>query len=190
MLSRAIVAALLMVQAQTLLPVGAFRVDPADSRVEFLMRDNRGGFTGSTDRIEGTATVRKTDPDLYEAAVDVRIDARTLTTGSGMRDGQMRRDFLQTQRFPFIMFRGTTSARERVTAGTLRAALRGALTIREATREVEVPIEITALADEYRASGEVTVRLSEYGIPIPRFLVFVAEDPVTVKFRVRLRRAP
>jgi hypothetical protein len=32
----------------------------------------------------------------------------------------------------------------------------------------------------------VTLRLSDYRIPIPRFLVFVAEDPVEVALRLRL----
>jgi polyisoprenoid-binding protein YceI len=180
----------LLAQAPPTLPVGAFRVEPGESRVEFVMRDNRGGFTGATDRVEGTAAVRRGEGDVYEAAVEARIDARTITTGNGMRDGQMRRDFLQTDRFQFITFKGAAAARERIAAGPLRGTLRGSLTIRDATRDVDIPIEITALADEYRATGEVTIRLSEFGIPIPRFLIFVAEDPVLVRLRVRLRRAP
>jgi polyisoprenoid-binding protein YceI len=179
---------LLLVQAPTLLPVGVFRVEPGESRVEFVMRDNRGGFTGATDRVEGTATIRA-DGETFAAAVEARVDARALVTGNGIRDGQMRRDFLRTEQHPFITFRGTAVLRDRPTAGTMRATLRGTLTIRETSREVEIPLEVVALADEYRASGEVTVRLTDYGIAIPRFLIFVAEDPVLVRLRVRLRRA-
>jgi len=72
----------------------------------------------------------------------------------------------------------------------MRAMLRGTLTIRDTGREIEMPLAVIALADEYRASGEVTVRLSEFGIPIPRFLIFVAEDPVLVRARIRLKRSP
>ncbi|MGQ0569441.1 MAG: YceI family protein [Armatimonadota bacterium] len=190
MLARLLIGAIIIAQGPAILPVGSFRIEPGDSKIEFVMRDNRGGFTGSTDRVEGTATVRRLDGDVYEAAVDARVDARTLTTGSGMRDGQMRRDFLQTDRFPFITFKGAATARERLSAGPIRAQLRGNLTIREATREVDMPIEVTALAEEFRAAGEVTIRLTEYGIPIPRFLIFVAEDPVVVRLRIRMRRAP
>jgi polyisoprenoid-binding protein YceI len=67
--------------------------------------------------------------------------------------------------------------------------MRGSLTIREVTREIDMPLEVIALADEYRATGEVTIRLTELGIPIPRFLIFVAEDPVLVRLRIRLKRA-
>ncbi|MDR7521489.1 MAG: YceI family protein [Armatimonadota bacterium] len=190
MVVRWLVAAVLIVQAPALLPVGTFRIEPGESRVEFVMRDNRGGFTGSTDRVEGTVTVVPGDSESYGAVVEGRVDARTLTTGIGLRDAQMRRDFLQTDRYPFIVFRGEIASRVRPTATTMRTLLRGRLTIRETTREVEIPLAVTALADEYRATGEVTIRLTEYGIPIPRFLIFVAEDPVTVRLRVRLRRGP
>jgi polyisoprenoid-binding protein YceI len=184
----AIVAVLIAVQAPALLPVGTFRVGPEESRVEFVMRDNRGGFTGATDRVEGTAAVRQIDAERYEAVVEARIDARTLRTGVGVRDGQMRRDFLQTDRFPFITFRGTGQAGERVTAGSIRVPIRGTLTIRDVAREVEIPADVIALADEYRVTGEFTVRLTEFGIPIPRFLIFAAEDPVEVALAVRLVR--
>jgi polyisoprenoid-binding protein YceI len=189
MLRRWAAAAVIIVQAPALLPIGTFRIEPGESRVEFEMRDNRGGFTGTTDRVEGIVTVRQGDAETFGATIEGRIDARTLTTGNGMRDGQMRRDFLRTDQHPFIAFRGTATPRDRLTASVIRAVMRGSLTIRETTREVEVPLEIIALAGEYRATGEVTIRLTEFGIPIPRFLIFVAEDPVLVRLRIRLRRA-
>lgn len=192
---RCVFAAVVIVQAPSLVPTGTFRIEPepqtgASPRpaVEFVMRDNRGGFTGTTDRVEGTVTVRA-DGDSVAAAIDGRIDARTLVTGNGQRDGQMRRDFLHTDQFQYITFRGTATPRGSLTASTVRAVMRGSLTIRDVTRDIEMPLEIIALADDYRASGEVTVRLTDFRIPIPRFLIFVAEDPVTIRLRVRLRRS-
>jgi polyisoprenoid-binding protein YceI len=171
-----------------MLPVGTFRIEPGDSRVEFVMRDNHGGFTGGTDRVEGAAVVTQADGESFSAAVEARVDARTLQTGNGIRDGQMRREFLQTDRHPSITFRGSATSRERPGAAPFLALLRGSLTIRGTTRDLEMPLTVTALADEYRAAGEVTIRLSDFGIPVPRFLIFIAEDPVTVRMRVRLRR--
>jgi polyisoprenoid-binding protein YceI len=189
-MARAIVcAAVLVAQAATLLPVGAFQIEPGASRVEFLVRDNRGGFTGSTDRVTGTVHVRQVDGEAFAATVEARVDARALSTGIGLRDAQMRRDFLQTDRFPHIVFRGAVAARGRVTALRVPAVARGTLTVRDVTREVEIPLEVTALGDEYLATGETTIRLSAFGIPVPRFLLFVAEDPVTVRLQVRARRS-
>jgi polyisoprenoid-binding protein YceI len=185
-LTRVLAGVLIVAQAQAAMPVGAFKITPGDSKVEFVMRDNRGGFTGTTDKVEGTVTVRKGDGDAFEAAVDAKIDARTLVTGSGQRDGQMRRDFLQTDRHPFITFRGTVIANQMALRGSAR--MRGVLTIKDVTRDVDMPFDVTVSADEYRAAGEVVLKLSDYGIPIPRFLIFRAEDPVTVKLQIRVHR--
>ncbi len=185
---RWLAAAVILAQAPALLPVGVFRIEAGESRVEFVMRDNRGGFTGATDRVEGTVTVRG-EGEAFTATVEARVDARTIVTGNGMRDGQMRRDFLRTDQFQYVTFKGTATNRSPATATTIRVVMKGQLTIRDATREIEMPLDVTALADEYRASGEVVVKMTEYGIPIPRFLIFVAEDPVTVRLRVRLKRS-
>ena len=184
---RWLAAAAVLAQATSLLPIGTFSIMPGESRVEFVMRDNRGGFTGITDRVEGTVIIRG-EAETFTATVDGRIDARTLVTGNGMRDAQMRRDFLRTEQFPFVTFKGTATNRDRAIATMIRVLMKGQLTIRDATRDIEMPLDVTALADEYRASGEVVIKMSEYGIPIPRFLIFAAEDPVTVRLRVRLRR--
>lgn len=178
--------ALAILTALALVPLGTFTVDPASSRVEFLVRDNRGEFTGVAHVVEARATVREQN-ESFGAEVEVRIDARRITTGIGVRDTQMRRDFLQTDRFPFITFKGAAIPRGRPGALPFPAVLRGALVIRDVTREVEIPVQVTALADAYLAEGQVTLRMSDFGIPIPRFLIFVAEDPVLVRFKVRLR---
>ncbi|MDR7544648.1 MAG: YceI family protein [Armatimonadota bacterium] len=180
---------LIMVQVSTLLPVGTFRAGPGDSRVEFVMRDNRGGFVGWTEDVAVAVTVWQADAETGSAAVEAWVDARTLETGSSLRNAQMRRDFLQTDRYPFVSFKGVAISRDRLTGITFRAVLRGSLTIRAITRDLEMPLVITALADEYRATGEVTIRLADYGMRIPRFLFFVAEDVVVVRVRIRLVRS-
>ncbi len=179
---------LVMAAATTLLPVGRFEVDSSRSRVEFAVKDNRGGFTGVARDVEAKAVIRE-QGDGFTADVEVRIDARQITTGIGVRDGQMRRDFLVTDRYPFITFRGTATPRDRPGALPFAATLRGTLTIRDVTREIDIPLRVTALADAYLAEGQVTLRMSEFRIPIPRFLIFVAEDPVQVSFKLRLTPA-
>ncbi len=171
--------------ALSLLPTGTFTLDPAKSRVEFSVKDNRGGFSGVAPDVEAQAVVRE-QADTFVADVTVRIDARTMTTGIGLRDGQMRRDFLETDRFPFITFQGSASLLDQPSALPFRALLKGQLMIKGMTREIEVPLRVIALRDVYLVEGQVTIRLSEFQIPIPRFLFFVAEDPVVVTLKLRL----
>ena len=179
------IVASLLLAGTSLIPLGTFALDDGQSRVEFHVRDNRGGFTGVARDVDARIVVREQD-DAFSGQVDVRIDARTMTTGVGVRDRQMRQDFLHTDRFPAITFRGTVLPRARPGALAFPAVLRGDLTIMDVTREVEIPLRVTALADAYLAEGQVTVRMTDFRIPIPRFLVFVAEDPVQISLRIRL----
>ncbi|HEV8339403.1 MAG TPA: YceI family protein [bacterium] len=175
------------------LPTRDFAIAHPSSSVEFFVRDNRGGFTGRTTTISGTVAVReivREQVEGYAAEVTARIDARTIRTGVGLRDGQMRSaQFLNTDEFPFITFRGTATAAAPEGRG-VKGLLRGRLTIKEVTRMVEVPLEITVEDGDYLARGEVVVRMTDFGLPIPRFLIFVAEDPVRVNLQIRVTRAP
>jgi polyisoprenoid-binding protein YceI len=174
-----------LLAATSLIPVGSFGLDDARSRIEFHVRDNRGGFTGVARDVDAHVAVRERD-DSFAAQVDVRIDARTMTTGIGIRDRQLREDFLMTDRFPTITFRGTVMPRARPGALAFPAVLRGELTIKDVTGNIEIPLRVTALADSYLAEGQVTVRMSDFHIPVPRFFIFVAEDPVQISLRIRL----
>jgi len=179
------VLASLLLAATSLIPVGTFGVDEGKSRVEFHVRDNRGGFTGVARDVDARVVVREQN-DSFTAQVEVRIDTRTMTTGIGVRDRQMRQDFLLADRFPAITFRGTAAPRGRPGALAFPVVLRGDLTIRDVTKDVEIPLRVTALADSYLAEGQVSVRMSDFRIPIPRFLVFVAEDPMEISLQMRL----
>jgi polyisoprenoid-binding protein YceI len=181
-----LLTAIVLAAAATLLPTGSFGLDRGGSRVEFFVKDNRGGFRGVVHDVTATVTVKERDGG-FAGEVEARIDARTITTGIGVRDRQMRADFLETARYPFITFRGTAAA-ERPGGLPFRAVLRGRLTIKATTRDVEIPVRVTALKDAYLAEGQIIVKMSDFKIPIPRFLVFVAVDPVTITLKVRLEQ--
>ncbi len=171
--------------APAALPVGAFDLRP-ESRVEFVVADNRGGFTGETQEVTGAVTVREREGG-YTAAVEAKIDARTIRTGSGLRDAQMRgRTFLNTVAFPFITFKGTVTA-EAPGGPQFKSTLRGKLTVKNVTRDVDVPLNIAVEGNTYTAQGEVAIKFTDFGLPIPQFLIFVAEDRILIKLQVQLR---
>jgi polyisoprenoid-binding protein YceI len=175
---------MLAAAALSLLPTGPFALDRAASHLEFFVKDNRGGFAGMAPDLQAQAVVREQD-GMFAADLIVRVDARSITTGSGLRDSQMRREFLQTDRYPEITFRGSVTPVDPVTGLSFRANVSGQLTIKDVTREMAFPVRVTALLDSYLIEGTTTIRMTDFSIPIPRFLIFAAEDPVQIKLRVR-----
>lgn len=177
------------VGALALLPAGTFAIAPGDSSVVFAVPDNRGGFPGRTTQVTGRVVVEPpTDGGEYTARVDAAIDAASLATGNGDRDDRMRADFLRTRQFPKITFTGTVTARPGLGVRPFPAAVRGRLTIRDVTRDIEFPATVVALAREYRADGTTKIRMADFGIPYPRAFIFVASDPVTVTLHILARQ--
>lgn len=176
-------------QAQ-LLATGRFLVVPEDSRVELFVRDNVGGFRGRARQFGGEAVVRQTGERSFVAELEFTVVAQSVTTGLGLRDNQMHRDVLQTDQYPTITFQGMVTTDAARVIGTFPAMAHGRLTLRGVTRSVSTPVQITPLPDGFRGRAELELRMSDYGIPVPRFLFFVAEDVIRVTVDLRLRAAP
>ncbi len=175
-----------VVDGLVFLPVGPFEIVSGDSSVVFTVPDNRGGFSGRTTHVTGRIVVEpRGEGEEYVAQVKAAIDAASITTGNGIRDASMRSGFLHTDRFPTMAFEGTVNAHPGLAVRPFAAMVRGRLTIRDVTRDVEFPATVTALARDYLADGTATVRMADYGIPYPRAFIFVARDPVTVTLHIR-----
>ncbi len=170
-----------------LLAIGRFVIVPDQSRIELFVRDNVGGFRGRAREFEGTALVRQTGERSFVADVQLSVAARSVTTGLALRDGQMHREQLQSDRYPTIAFEGTVATDAARVVGTFPAMAHGRLTLRGVTRPLSAPVQVTPLPDGFRGSTEFELRMSEFGIPTPRFLFFVAEDVVRVTVELRLR---
>jgi polyisoprenoid-binding protein YceI len=177
-------------QAQIiLLPTGPFEIVAGDSRVAFFVPDSRGGFTGHTTQVTGRVTVDVPDEaETYHAQVTAIVDAHSLTTDSELRDAAMRATYLQTDPYPAITFIGTVTARPGLGIHPFLSTLHGTLTIRNVTREVEFPATVIALANDYLVDAKTSLNMADYGIPNPRFLFFVAHDPVTVTLHIHARQ--
>lgn len=120
---------------------GTFALDPAHTRVNFVARHLmvskvRGAFT----EVSGEIVV---GADPAESAVTAVISAASIGTGSADRDGHLRSpDFLDAERYPTLNFRSIGLVPGAENAFTLR----GELTIRGVTREVELDVEFEGLA--------------------------------------------
>ena len=177
-----------VVLGDALLPTGTFEIVPRDSSVTFAVPDNRGGFTGHTTQVTGRITISASGEGKdYSAQIAASIDAGSITTDNGARDGSMRATYLRTAQFPQITFAGTLTAQPGLGIHPFPANVRGKLTIRDVTRDVEFPATVTALAREYVADASATVRMADFQIPYPRAFIFVAHDPVTVTLHIRAR---
>jgi polyisoprenoid-binding protein YceI len=115
-----------------------------------------------------TAKISFDPDDLGNSRVEVEIDTASITTGHKDRDTTLRSSaFFDVAQWPTARFASDELANE--SGDTYEA--HGQLTIRDVTREVVLPFELTIGADPdaadrllASAKGEVTISRLDYGL--------------------------
>jgi polyisoprenoid-binding protein YceI len=162
-----------------------FRLDAAESRVWFDADARLHSFRGETQQLAGRFTLQGLSP-LQIADATETIDASSLDTGHPERDADMRRDFLEVERFPSIEFR----VDELLTPQSVRSVaswdvvLQGRLTVHGVTRNVKVPTTVSVAEERVIAQGRTHLDMRDYNIRVPRLFLIPMKSEVLVGFEV------
>ena len=74
--------------------------------------------------------------------------------------------------------------------GSWHFTVSGTLSLHGVSREIQFPVQARQDGDAVLLQGKLPVRMTDYGIRIPRFLFVTVEDQVMVSFDVTAKRAP
>jgi polyisoprenoid-binding protein YceI len=138
-------AGALAAQAPSSVPV--FKITPLDSNIKFAVE--------ASVAIQGTfkkwdATLTMTSPDATTAALDIKIDAASVDTGSGMKNGKLKsHDFFDVEHNPYITFKSTKV----VQTGPTTFEVNGDFTIRGVTKQEKLLLNLSG----ERGSGHGTI---------------------------------
>lgn len=157
-------------------PGASLQADTAASQL--VIRAGKGGFLSTLAHNHEFTPARwqagvEFDPRRpQDIRVDVRIDAATLHDHIA-RLSQKARDHvdretagpevLDAQRFREIWFHGESASAEGE-GGDLQGLLHGALSLHGTTRPLDVPFHAHANASDYRVSGSVRFRQTDFGM--------------------------
>ncbi len=82
-----------------------FTITPEDSSIKFHVKASVD-LTGTFEK--WTATLTFASPDVTTGVLDVKIQAASVNTGSGMKDGKLKsKDFFNVDQDPLITFHST-----------------------------------------------------------------------------------
>lgn len=148
--------------ALTLLTIAAapapmdWNVDVPHTGIEFSVRHFFTPVSGHFTDYEIDLSYDPHDP--AQSSVQVRIDVASVNTGNDRRDDHLLSgDFFEADRYPHITF---TSKRVRA-AGRDRFVATGDLTIKDVTREVDLPITVLGVMDVPAEMKEMLGGISE-----------------------------
>lgn len=125
-------------------------------------------------------------------AVEIEADLSTLQSDKSQRDGQLRRQALETSQFPTATF----SLTQPIDLGSvpaegqlIQATATGDLTIHGVTKSVEIPIEARLSAGVVTVTGSIDVLFADYSINRPTsFAVLTIADHGTMEFQLQLTK--
>jgi polyisoprenoid-binding protein YceI len=115
-----------------------YKIDPVHSSATFKVRHMLvSTVVGRFTDVEGTIAYDEKDPS--KCKVDAVIKTSSVNTDSNMRDGDLKSNYFEVDKYPEMKFTSTKVEKR----GDQWVAT-GPLTIKDVTKTVEIPFELTA----------------------------------------------
>jgi len=171
--------------------IGSFS-DFSDSfvgyRVNETFTDQKANTAvGRTPQVTGTLTLTGTSI----SSVEITADLTRLKSDDDRRDGQLRRQAIETDQFPSATFKLTTPidlGSVPADGQTIDATATGELTLHGVTKTVEVPVQAKLAGDVVTVTGSIDILFADHGIEQPTsFIVLSIEDHGIMEFQLHFR---
>jgi polyisoprenoid-binding protein YceI len=125
---------------------------------------------GTTNQVAGEIAIDPSDPTKSRVGI-IQVNARTLTTDSGMRNRAIKNRILHTDQYELITFtpKQIVGLPEQGRVGeSYSFQMIGDLTIRDVTREVTFDVTVNPVSEtRIEGTAQTTIRHADYGITIP-----------------------
>jgi polyisoprenoid-binding protein YceI len=182
--------------AQARAPV-RYTVVAEESEVRYRVQEQLVGLSFPNDAVGATSAVEggvafDAEGRVLRGNSRFTVDLRTLRSDEARRDNYLRRNTLETERYPTVTFVPTEARRlpfPLPQTGSVPFELVGDLTVKETTRRVTW--EATASFDGLRLSlrARTAFRFGDFGLRVPRVSVVLSvEDDIKLEADLVLRR--
>lgn len=165
-------------------------IDASHSKIGFEIRHFFTPVPGSFESYE--ATVYFSPDDLENSSINVTIDVKSINTANERRDGHLlSEDFFNAEQWGAITF---TSSEIKSAGGNDFVAV-GELTIRDVTKQLELPFTLLGVMDHPFREGtkvagitsDLTINRNDYGVGTGDWAATaVVGDEVTIDLNLEL----
>ena len=127
--------------------VPVFEIKPGDSTIKFFVKASVA-LEGNFDKWD--ASLKYTSNALSAGVLDIKIQAASVNTGSGMKDGKLKsKDFFNVEHDPYITFHSTKT----VQTGPDTFEVDGDFTIRGVTKPEKLKLVVSGIG---KGTGDIT----------------------------------
>ena len=163
-----------------------YDVRPSDkSTAQFHAEDSYDAFDGSTNRVTGAIVADPAAP--ASSTVNLTVDLRSLDTGVGLRNKEMRERYLETGKFPEATFKSVSVTGPASVAANAPADINvtGDFTLHGVTKRMTIPVRVVLIPDgRVHVTSSFNVKMPEFGINVPRNILVTVNDEVPVRLDI------
>lgn len=153
-------------------------LDPEKTTIQFTLGDILHTVHGSFLLKQGSIHF---DPTAASVGGTVVVDAASGNSGSNKRDKKMKREVLETDKFPDISFTLVQIVAGTVPSeGTSQVQLKGMFRLHGADHEITVPVPVTINGDQLTAQMHFVIPYVAWGLKNPSTLFLRVSDKVTI----------
>lgn len=177
-----------------------YQLSDQNTKVEFEIDSTWHLIHGGTSKVSGKIEQRKSG-EPATLLIEAHFPVRMFDTDNESRDERLR-EVMASELFPEVTVRTSELkgeclevVKDRLSSPHCSGALRGTLTIRDVTKDVELPFKLTPMGegefpDSYLAEGEFEIKWAEFGVEDPSILIAKLYETAKIKFQVRIDRDP
>lgn len=164
------------------------RVDPTKTSASYAVNEvlfgNAQVTRGSTQSVAGEFQIGVKDGKLYFADMTLRVDLRTLQSDNGLRDRALRRQWLESDSYPFAEFVATDILNFPADAKPgqdVTFQVKGNMTIHNTTKPVTFDISARLDGNTLNGTGTTKLLMTDFGVTPPDIAGrFKVENEVTL----------
>lgn len=162
--------------------VPVFEITPLESWIKFDVKASTS-IAGKFDKWDASLTF--TSPDETTGALEITIQAASVDTGSGMKNGKLKsKDFFDVENNPLITFKSTKVTR----TGHLTYEVDGNFLIRGVSSPEKLALKVdTRGTDTIDVNGKMVFNRKDYGMNKGIPFIKIA-DHVEVNFHLKTKQ--
>ena len=154
-----------------------FELNPAQSEVDFTLADVLHTVHGKFQLKSG---VLRFDNANGTASGELVVDASTGDSGSGARDKKMKREILETQKFPTIVFAPQKIVGKVASSGGSQVQMQGVMTLHGQPHPMTLVIPIQVNGASATALVHFDVPYEQWGLKNPSTLFLRVSNTVQI----------
>ena len=153
-------------------------LDPVQTKIGISVHDVHGGVHGEFRMKTGNLTF---DPFTGAASGEMIIDANSGETGNGSRDRKMKKDVLETHRYPEITFAPTRIFGQVATQSTSQLKIEGVFHIHGSDHNLTLDVPVQMVGDSVTGTTTFSVPYESWGMKNPSLLFLRVDGTAEVK---------